>query len=218
MRNNIDIVSLIRSQNLIKCIDEEYINVHNFCKVKNLDYSTIFKYVNNKLKIGDNVVKKLEIALGVTEGTLDIGLAIQRVELLPIIKTLTEYNQVFINKESFNTYLQVNIDIINAIGESPETLFISQINDDSMEPTIHENSLLIISNNQTNIISNKIYAIMYKDKLLIRRIQENLSNNTIWLIPDSGTYFDNSFFNKIELPLNDVVILGRVRYLMGECI
>lgn len=210
-----DVVSLIRSDNLLQYIKRKFNSVYAFCEAKNLDYSSVNKYVNQSLKIGDTVARKLENALGETAGALDKGLQVKKISLLPFIKDTKEYSKVIDYNEKAENLVQINTDFIAANGWDPENLCVILLNDESMEPTIKENAQLVISLSQKDIIPNKVYAIKYKERIIVRRIQENLKNNTILLIPDAETFKINNLFKQEEILLSDIVILGRVVYVMG---
>lgn len=210
-----DVVSLIRSDNLLQYIKRKFNSVYAFCEANSLDYSSVNKYVNQTLKMGDAVARKLEKALGEVEGTLDKGLQVKKVELLPFIKDAKEYSRVIDHNEKSENLIQINTDFIAANGWEPENLCVILLNDESMEPTIKENAQLIISLSQRDIISNKVYAIKYKERIIVRRVQENLKNNTILLIPDAEAFKVNNLFKQEEILLSDATILGRVVYIMG---
>lgn len=210
-----DIISIVRSDNLLKAILRKFDSVYAFCQFEKLDYSSVNKYVNQTLKLGDSATRKLERVLGESVGAFDKGVPVKKVEQIPFIKDVMNYKSVVENHEEGFNLIQVNADFITANGWEAPHLCIILLNDESMEPTINEGSQLFIATNQKDIISNKVYAIEYKGRIIVRRIQENLKNNTIILISDAETYNKNNLFKKEELLLDEVKILGRVVFIMG---
>lgn len=215
MKKMNDIVSITRSDNLAMLIKNKFDSVYAFCLAKKLDYSSVNKYINRTLKLGDSVSRKLEDMLGEPVGALDKGVPVKKIELIPLVKDIYEYRNIMDGLKEHNNIIQVDSDFITACGWNPNDLFAAVLNDESMEPTINENTQLFVSSAQKEIISNKVYALEYKEKIIVRRVQENLTHNTILLIPDAETYGLNSLFKKEEVSMNDINVLGRVVYIVS---
>jgi len=108
----LDISSEIRSDNLRKEILNKYESIYMFCTKTGEDYSSITKYLNKALKIGDKVAKRLEQVLEVKEGSLDSGIVKEKFISLPILSTyaqepIIDFN--YILEQSMSTVpLQLN--------------------------------------------------------------------------------------------------------------
>ncbi len=90
--------------------------------------------------------------------------------------------------------------------QNPDHLKIIQVNGDSMEPTLKDGDYVII--NTTQISANDgIYALLYDNAVIIKRVQFCLNGN-IKIISDNPKY-DSFTFKKEELQDLNIKILGK---------
>ncbi len=217
---NFDIIDLSRSSVLGELINKRYGGIQEFCQQTGEDYGAIHKYLNQVLKMGDKVARRLEEEVfKVTQGYLDKNVAKEKVTYIPIVPTILEDGQNIADliQQTTETSLLEN-STIEAFGWNIDTLIIFIAKDDSMEPSIPEGAKAIVDYSQKNIQPNKVYAIRIFNDIYLRRINKSQVTGNIVLTPDSLTFSNNTNYEKLELKHDNFEIVGRVVFLKDALI
>ena len=116
------------------------------------------------------------------------------------------------NDSNNNIDMLINKSIVPFINPSQKNinLFYYRISDDSMEPIIKFNSILIF-NKQYNYINNGIFLI--KDKIgviSIRRIESKIGTKNIIIIPENKRYA------QYESTLDNLKIIGEICFKISQ--
>ena len=90
--------------------------------------------------------------------------------------------------------------------QNPDHLKIIQVSGDSMEPTLKDGDYVIINTAQKSA-NDGIYALIYDNSVIIKRVQFCLNGN-IKIISDNPKY-DSFTFTKEELQDLNIKILGK---------
>lgn len=212
MAKTLDIISTVRSDNLLDNIKAKYDSVYTFCVEHNEDYSSINKYVNKTLKIGDKLARRFEQLLNLHEGELDEGVPDQQIVKIPIVSSFSDSKfDLDLITQNATQHVQLKASIIKSFGWDKHALIIIMANDDSMSPTIQEGSKAIVDTSQSeNIQTNKIYAIKVFNEIHLRRINKSLSTGKYILTPDALTYSPNSRYKEEEISYEDFEVIGKV--------
>jgi hypothetical protein len=209
---NLDFMSINRSDNLdnhFKALSE---SVYAFCQRNRLDYSSINKYLNKTLKIGDKVARRLEDLLGLDEGALDAGLPNEKYVMLPIVESCLNNSEFSIGDAIKNSKETVTLEraIITSFGWGEKSLIIVKANDESMEPSIQKGAKAIVNVSQNDkILVDKVYAISMFGDIFLRRITRCKLDGKLVLTPDCVTFYQNNKF-KMEEYTDFVHLVGRV--------
>lgn len=212
MAKTLDFMSINRSDNLdnhFKALGE---SVYAFCQRNGLDYSSINKYLNKTLKIGDKVARRLEDLLGLDEGALDVGLPNEKYVMLPIVESCLNNSEFSIGDAIKNSKETVTLEraIITSFGWDEKSLIIVKANDESMEPSIQKGAKAIVDVSQNDkILVDKVYAISMFGDIFLRRITRSKLDGKLVLTPDCVTFYQNNKF-KMEEYTDFVRVVGRV--------
>jgi len=174
-----NIKSIRKSQN---------ISVTELAKALNMSQSNLTKIENNQLELKQEVAEKIAKILNVSITALNEFSSSKGTEI--------------INPEVFNLPLLSTLNIIPNEIQNKATIKVYITTDDTMSPTINNQSIVIIDTNQKEI-KNGIFLIKINNKLLISRLQT--TNNSIILL-----HFDNIFYTSQELNISDITIIGKV--------
>lgn len=90
------------------------------------------------------------------------------------------------------------------LGVSPSDLAIVTARGDSMEPTLREGAILLLDTSRKQLGPDGIYVLRRDHHLLAKRLQRAADADRVWVKSDNPSYDD------LELPLEDIDILGRV--------
>ncbi len=212
-----DIIGVSRSNILNSIIISNYGgSVQNFCTATGEDYGAIHKYVNQALRIGDRVARRLEKVMELTNGYLDKSIPKFDVTEVPVITTRFSSNEQLKDLISSSVTLSaVENDLIENYKWNKEALVMIIAEDNSMEPTIRAGIQVIIDCSQREIIQNKIYAIRIHDDIYLRRINKSQSTGMLIISPDSETYQVNNQFKSFELDHNNYEVIGKAVFIKG---
>lgn len=205
-------MSINRSDNLDGCFKKLNESVYSFCNRNGLDYSSINKYLNKTLKIGDKVARRLEDLLGLDEGALVVGLPNEKYVTLPVVDSLSGNTEFCLDAAIKNSHESVTLEraVMTAFGWEEKFLIIVKANDESMEPSIQKGAKAIVDISQNDkILVDKVYAISIFGDILLRRITRSKPDGKLILTPDCVTFYQNNKF-KIEEYTDSVNIVGRV--------
>ena len=206
----LDVTGASRRDLLVEGIREAgYKNISQFCKKNNLDYAAIYRYTHGKLRMGNEVARKLELILGKVSGYLDQHIPSISSIFIPIIShclPTCSLVDVLVNPLG---YTGIDLTTIKQHQWDAKSIFVIVLKDTSMEPVIRENSDVFIDTSQKEITNNKIYAIRINQTILIRKIYYSPLNNLLSLIS-----FNEEFLTEIVDRDNlSVEIIGRAIYL-----
>jgi hypothetical protein len=208
----LDFKSINRSDNLNNHFKVLNISIYDFCRHNNLDYSSVHKYLNKKLKIGDNVARRFETLLNLNENALDTGLPNEKYVTLPVVDSLSGNTEFCLDAAIKNSHESVTLEraVMTASGWEEKFLIIVKANDESMEPSIQKGAKAIVDISQNDkILVDKVYAISIFGDIFLRRITRSKLDGKLILTPDCVTFYQNNKF-KIEEYTDLATIIGRV--------
>lgn len=113
--------------------------------------------------------------------------------------------------ESEIAHLSLNSKWLEQKGLAPADMRYSHMPDDSMKPTIQEDSLIVVDGS-SKLSGDGIYAIMYGHTLTIKRIQAELDGG-LFIRNDNKIYSDEHV--KAE-DVSELSIVGKVIWVGGE--
>ncbi len=212
MTKTLDFMSINRSDNLDNHFKSLAESVYAFCQRNDLDYSSINKYLNKTLKIGDKVARRLENLLGLDEGALDAGLPNEKYVMLPIVESCSNNPDFCLDDAIKNSRETVTLEraIISSFGWDEKSLIIVKAGDESMEPSIQKGAKAIVDVSQNDkILVDKVYAVSMFGDIFLRRITRSKSDGKLVLTPDCVTFYQNNKF-KMEEYTDFVNVVGRV--------
>jgi len=93
-----------------------------------------------------------------------------------------------VHSEQIVDYLAFKADWVHSrLGVPPANLLLLEASGDSMEPTISDGDLLLVSTHEPRIRDNAIYAININGDLLVKRIQRRM-DGTLLVMSDNSRY------------------------------
>ena len=105
MEKQLDVTGVSRRDSLTESIlTAGFKNINDFCKQKGFDYAAIYRYIHNNIRISDKVARRLESALGKSDGFLDQKIPRILTVTLPVISTRLS-NASFIYSNNWNKSL-----------------------------------------------------------------------------------------------------------------
>lgn len=107
----------------------------------------------------------------------------------------------YINSEYENSYIQLVPNILPTKSKSVEAI---RVYGDSMESTIKDKDIIFIDRASTNIINGKIYVVLVKDEVYVKRIFKHPNNKKLILKSD------NPLYPQFEIELYEFTIIGLV--------
>jgi len=189
MKLTINNIKEIRLKNLLKLIKQEGSQIA-FSRTVDIDSSHISQIKNpsNKKNLGEKLARKIEKALKLPSGWMDIDH-----ENLPVKDAIPVTFKVpildYIQAGNFTT---VGFDGINPAGwdivtEDLKDTFALKIRGDSMEPTLKEGMIVYIRPQHTAEIGDIVVAQVNGDcEATIKRYKKDAG--TIYLMPDNKAY------------------------------
>ena len=92
-----------------------------------------------------------------------------------------------------------------------ENLLLTQVVDESMEPTLQQGDLALVDTNDRDLetVSHGIYLIKLNDRLLIKRLQY-IADNTLRVLSDHPAY--EAFSIQISRPPSGLSLMGKVAW------
>lgn len=97
------------------------------------------------------------------------------------------------------------------VGTNPADLIYTHMQDDSMSPTIRENSLVVIDSSADKLSGDAIYALMLDGNIVVKRIQLDFSGGVL-ICGDNATYKSQHLTKDSSARLN---VLGKVIWTGG---
>nr|WP_245511016.1 XRE family transcriptional regulator [Martelella mediterranea] len=98
---------------------------------------------------------------------------------------------------------------LHDLGASPDKCFLMKARGDSMQPTIPDNSLLIVDQSQTEINHGCIYVFRVGETLLVKRARVRM-DNVLELISDNTAAYPPETIDATRS--HELSVLGRVVY------
>lgn len=209
-----DNIKEVRKKNLRKIIDSRFHgSVNAFAKRLNRHSTYLYNILAGKKPIGERVVRAIELELGLMPNELDqedsADIEIERFTFVNLYSTKLSAgrgNKVFV-EEIIDQY-PIGTSIIRKNGWNPKDLCCFDVLGDSMEPTLHDGSRVLINTAYQDIIDNKIYALRNGDQIFIKRLYKILNYDKVIIRSDNLSY------PELEIDLtneqNDLKIIGMV--------
>lgn len=110
--------------------------------------------------------------------------------------------------ENVRDFAAFEVSYLKAAGINPSAAKLVEIEGRSMMPTLVDGEWVIVDLSATNLVNDLIYAVLYKEALLVKRVRRD--GSTIVLVSDNATegYGDERVAGS---DLEDLRIIGRVR-------
>ncbi len=102
--------------------------------------------------------------------------------------------------------------IRSTLGLNPDDLVLESAVGESMQPTIHDNDLLLINSTDTKLREFGVYVLEFQGERLVKRVQRKLDGSLILIS-------DNSIYEPERIPAEragDVKVIGRVVWSGGR--
>lgn len=102
--------------------------------------------------------------------------------------------------------------IRNSLGLEPEDLLLERAVGESMQPTIHDNDLLLVDITDRRLREFGVYVLEYQTERLVKRVQRKLDGSLILIS-------DNAIYETERIPaerVGEVAVLGRVIWAGGR--
>ena len=167
--------------------------------------------LNGHGSFGSKIARELELALSLPEGTFD-GLAsddefahVPRVDV-----SVSAGHGALVYEEGQNTSLSFRRSFLREIGVSPSTAVVVTVKGHSMEPTIRNGAVLLVSTASKAVMDREIYAFRRDGELFVKRMRKGQSG----LVAESDNQ-DRSAYP--DMPIDpgreDVEIIGRALWM-----
>lgn len=213
MAKTLDMVGISRRSILRKLITDNYKNINDFCTKSGEDYSAIYRYYHNDIKMSDKVIKRLEGVFNLPEGYFEQQLPKLSAVDIPIVDNVVKKPTMKLAEiiAHSSKYSIIEQRIMDEFKWDKEDLFIIIAKDNSMYPVIRDKAEVVIDSTQTAIENNKYYAVKVNTDIYIRKLMKSSISGLITLIPE----------NKVDFPTDEVAlsdnftVLGKVVYLKG---
>lgn len=164
--------------NIKKIRKEKGLSVTELAKAINMSQSNLTKIENNQLIPKDEVFSKIADILNVSKEILeDNNKKYDNYNMLPILNS-TELGLPDLSLYPLPHYI---------FNQNPTDLCVYIQQDDSMQPSINKNSVIIINKKQQTFQTNGLYLLKISNTYVLRRLQE-IENNQIYLIADNKNY------------------------------
>ncbi|MBQ2883180.1 MAG: LexA family transcriptional regulator [Alphaproteobacteria bacterium] len=164
--------------NIKKIRKEKGLSVTELAKAINMSQSNLTKIENNQLIPKDEVFSKIADILNVSKEILeDNNKKYDNYNMLPILNS-TELGLPDLSLYPLPHYI---------FNQKPADLCVYIQQDDSMQPSINKNSVIIINKKQQTFQTNGLYLLKINNTYVLRRLQE-IENNQIYLIADNKNY------------------------------
>ena len=171
MGKQLDIIGVSRREILSKLISENYKNLNDFCNQTGEEYSAIYRYIHNNVKIGDKVISRFEKIFNKPAGFFDQQLPKLTAINIPIVDSVVKGNVKLSDMiANSNQYTLLDKKMLDEYDWNKDSLFAIIAKDDSMHPLIRDKSEVVIDSTQTEIENNKIYAVKINSDIYIRKL------------------------------------------------
>lgn len=110
--------------------------------------------------------------------------------------------------ENVRDFVALEISYLKATGINPQAARLVQIEGRSMMPTLVDGEWVIVDLSTINVVNNLIYAVLYKEALLVKRVRRD--GEAIVLVSDNIAegYVDERIAGS---DIEDLRIIGRVK-------
>lgn len=212
----------IRKRNLRKIIDGQYNgSVNAFAKHINRPPGFFYDAFADKRPLGERVMRSIEAELSLLPHELDKedtdGFQAKKFELINVYSTqLSADNGNEIFDEEIIDQTPINMALMIQNGWKKENLCCFVVCGDSMEPTLHSGSRVLVDASKHEIIDNKIYALRNGSQIFIKRLYKVFTQSKV--IAKS----DNSLYPEIQIDLSsenaDLKIVGQAVLRLEEAL
>ncbi len=203
LKNIIEALNLTTYQ-IAKVLDENSSKFYNIMNGKTKpSYDTIFKLIEKYPEINpDYIFKGIEpiLILAKKEGALIDDLAYEEVPYLPIKfqASFVENFGISLKTEDLGKY-----SVLKSSLKNKKQPVVIEIQGNSMSPQLQNGNRVLanfIPEPDWNYISGGVYAVIYRDFFVVKRIKDNelLLKNTLTL------YSDNIKSGNITVPKNEI--------------
>ncbi|TXH60766.1 MAG: hypothetical protein E6Q89_00310 [Bacteroidia bacterium] len=217
-----DDIKEIRKHNLRKIIDDQYNgSVNAFAKHIKRPPGFFYDAFADKRPLGERVMRSIEAELGLLPHELDkedaTNFQAKKFELINVYSTqLSASNGNEIFDEEIIDQTPINMGLMIQNGWKKENLCCFVVCGDSMEPTLHNGSRVLVDTSKHEIIDNKIYALRNGSQIFIKRLYKVFNQQKV--IAKS----DNSLYPEIQIDLSsenaDLKIVGQAVLRLEEAL
>ncbi|MDF7670251.1 S24 family peptidase [Orbaceae bacterium ESL0721] len=183
------------------------INRYNFIKQYESNEPVEFKYNLNQPRRDEYTVQESNVNRKEYEGQINI----------PIMQDFTLEQLISDNSTKQSSCgFGFNKQWLKTVGLLNEDLMMFQVEDDSMEPSIYDGDMALIS---TNISSwgngkfNGVFALLFRHQPMIRRLEFNYISEEYVLKSDNPNYTNHRLSNK---NWSDLIIIGKVQRIITK--
>jgi phage repressor protein C with HTH and peptisase S24 domain len=172
----------------------------------------------NKVKIRDNASTSAENAaavarvLGVDWDSAEVITSVATSEdaasdLVPVYDVAASAGHGLINDyEPIAFSMAFPPDYLRFITKSdPRNLQIISVKGDSMQPTLHDDDLVMLDRSKTSLNYDGLFVLLYGDALHVKRVSRSSTPGRILVISDN-----RSIYPPQEHAANDVTVIGKV--------
>lgn len=201
-------------RNNVKNYLEEHKHVYKslteFAKHLGMYVSNLSPILNGEKRFTDKLAETMEERLNLPKGSLS-ALSKSSSILIPFCKFNSKYqdknkNGVLIRVGEF---IELNSETIRPEHRGSKDLFALKpninIGRDAMDKSVSNEKILIFDKSGTQLIKEKIFLILFYEKLLLRRCK--IDGNTVIFDSDKP-----EIYSKIIYSGKDVIVLGRLLY------
>jgi hypothetical protein len=212
MAKTLDLIGISRRDLLKEIIFGNYKNINHFCNETGEDYGAIYRYLNNDVKIGDKVVRRLEKLLNKPEGFFDQKRPQLDMFTIPVVPNVIEdknitFEDLIKNSSPSEPFSEKRF---HGLNWKKENFFMVKSKDESMYPIIPDDADVVADISKTQIEDNKIYIVKVNNTIMIRRILQSATTGLISLIPENS-----KFPTETVDSTSNFSILGKMIFLMA---
>lgn len=174
--------------------------------------SHLSQYINGKFNPDKDKVFLLSKVFGVSEAWL-LGYNVARNpkklrnSTLNSSKFIYNINDKIINKIPSHIKNIVDFDEYDFPGYNNKEFFILKITDDSMEPRIQKDDIIIVKYQEHVDNGDTLVILVNNDYLTCKKIERTKTGVILY---SSNTKYPPTFFTNEEIDSNNVIILGKV--------
>ncbi len=187
---------------------EKYKSLTEFAKHLGMYVSNLSPILNGEKRFTDKLAETMEERLNLPKGSLS-ALSKSSNILIPFYK----FNHRYKDKNSVLTrvgeFIELNSETIRPEHRGSKDLFALKpnidIGRDAMVNSVSNDKILIFDKSGTQLIKEKIFLILFYEKLFLRRCK--VEGNTVIFDSDKP-----EIYSKIIYSGKDVVVLGRLLY------
>jgi hypothetical protein len=167
--------------------------------------------LNGHGSFGAKIAREIEVPLGLPEGFLDGLSSDDDFSLVPRVdvKVSAGHGELVID-EGQRSALSFRRSFLRDIGVSPSSAVVVSVKGHSMEPTIRDGAVLLVSTASRTIVDREIYAFRLDGSLYVKRMRKG----GFGLVAESDNQ-DRETYPNINIASNDpdVEIIGRALWM-----